>query len=531
MMSTSVPPQPHPGAVPPTGSGTYYTPPAAGGVQRVVPGFSGVPARDYVMDVVAALLLLLSLGLPWNGATNATRHIEVLLITILSVLSLSLHYLYRAGVFPPTWTSRTVALTRGLLNVPYLVIAAIAVVLDLVSVLGQSLTITPGVGSAVLVGLAGAVLAAGPRAGEPDVAAAVAHAPWTRTAIFILAGVAMVLQVLGLVAPAVTHVYDFLGGSFIAYQVIAAVGITVLVAWALIGVGRGDDHWRPVIIGVGVTVVLWMLFVTRQYALSVSSGNLGVVVLPIAAVAVAVTAAGAPGSDRRAYGRTVAGNALLYVLVLAGFGVAGSVALLTGGGLFSTGTLVAILVACLIAGVAAVVGRSSLAGPTRMPAFVTLGVVLVAGIVILAVQGSDDWLASSWDNGLLAFGLPLVAGWALALPGANKTLASLFKTVTSPVGTVGRMAPTSASAPAPDAPLTAATTIQTPPPPPASGHGFTVQQAADPATDPVILSRIAAEAPELRACLATNPSTYPALLQWLADLHDPQVDAALQTRG
>jgi hypothetical protein len=65
---------------------------------------------------------------------------------------------------------------------------------------------------------------------------------------------------------------------------------------------------------------------------------------------------------------------------------------------------------------------------------------------------------------------------------------------------------------------------------PAPSHGFTAQQAADPATDPVLLNRIAAEAPELRPSLAANPATYPALLQWLADLHDPAVDAALAKR-
>ena len=37
-------------------------------------------------------------------------------------------------------------------------------------------------------------------------------------------------------------------------------------------------------------------------------------------------------------------------------------------------------------------------------------------------------------------------------------------------------------------------------------------------------------APELRPCIARNPSTYPALVDWLAQLNDPAVNAALATR-
>ena len=35
---------------------------------------------------------------------------------------------------------------------------------------------------------------------------------------------------------------------------------------------------------------------------------------------------------------------------------------------------------------------------------------------------------------------------------------------------------------------------------------------------------------KLRACIARNPNTYPALLEWLAQLNDPAINAALRTR-
>jgi len=66
------------------------------------------------------------------------------------------------------------------------------------------------------------------------------------------------------------------------------------------------------------------------------------------------------------------------------------------------------------------------------------------------------------------------------------------------------------------------------PAPPA--HAFTAEQAADPSTELEVLAAIAAQAPELRVHLASNPSTYPDLLDWLGRLGDPEIDAALARR-
>lgn len=54
--------------------------------------------------------------------------------------------------------------------------------------------------------------------------------------------------------------------------------------------------------------------------------------------------------------------------------------------------------------------------------------------------------------------------------------------------------------------------------------------AVNPATPLDQLARIASERPDLRATIAANPSTYDALLDWLAAFHDPQVDAVLALR-
>ena len=54
--------------------------------------------------------------------------------------------------------------------------------------------------------------------------------------------------------------------------------------------------------------------------------------------------------------------------------------------------------------------------------------------------------------------------------------------------------------------------------------------ALDPRTRPEVLAGIAQRRPELRVFVAMNPSTYPGLVQWLAQLGDPAVNAALAGR-
>lgn len=60
---------------------------------------------------------------------------------------------------------------------------------------------------------------------------------------------------------------------------------------------------------------------------------------------------------------------------------------------------------------------------------------------------------------------------------------------------------------------------------------FTTQQAADPSSTGELLAAIAGDRPDLRPYVASNPSTYPALLEWLGGLSDPAVDSALHARS
>ncbi|GAA1867777.1 hypothetical protein [Myceligenerans crystallogenes] len=65
---------------------------------------------------------------------------------------------------------------------------------------------------------------------------------------------------------------------------------------------------------------------------------------------------------------------------------------------------------------------------------------------------------------------------------------------------------------------------------PAAQSRWTSDIALNPHTPLADLAVIVQEAPHLRPHVARNPSTYPALLDWLGQLGDPDVDAALRSR-
>lgn len=72
---------------------------------------------------------------------------------------------------------------------------------------------------------------------------------------------------------------------------------------------------------------------------------------------------------------------------------------------------------------------------------------------------------------------------------------------------------------------------------PVQDQKATAQAAQQPAaeqalttTDQMQIAQIAQYAPELRACIARNPNTYPALIEWLGQLGDPAINAALASR-
>lgn len=66
--------------------------------------------------------------------------------------------------------------------------------------------------------------------------------------------------------------------------------------------------------------------------------------------------------------------------------------------------------------------------------------------------------------------------------------------------------------------------------PPEGPHSSAASRAADPRTSPAELHELAGSRPDLRPLIAEHPQAYPELLEWLGQLNDPAVNAALARR-
>ncbi|MFT4299625.1 MAG: hypothetical protein QM597_08330, partial [Aeromicrobium sp.] len=92
---------------------------------------------------------------------------------------------------------------------------------------------------------------------------------------------------------------------------------------------------------------------------------------------------------------------------------------------------------------------------------------------------------------------------------------------TAPLVTAPAAAPAAPAAP-PAAP--------TPAPAHAAPVDPVVQRASDPAISQEELANLVQNYPQARAVAALNPQAYPAMLEWLAQQNDPEINAALAQR-
>ena len=280
-----------------------HVPGRAPGTSARASAFQSVPVRDYVTDAVALVLLLVSLGLGWDFRYAANERVEVVLLTVVSILSLSLFYLARSGALPRGWTNRTVLGVRALANLPYALLVLVYLVLDVSRAFTDGPaqgTVPGGVGPAVAVGLAGAVLAATPRAAElRSPRTAELAAAWTRRALVGLLATAVVLQLVGLVsliADASIWVRSATAAMGVASVVIAALVAAAVVVGPLLGVVLGSGPWRRVLIATAATATAAFVFYAPLHheqaesglhaATSVALWDAAYVVLPAAGVLV-----------------------------------------------------------------------------------------------------------------------------------------------------------------------------------------------------------------------------------------------------
>ncbi|GAA4729369.1 hypothetical protein GCM10023216_21110 [Isoptericola chiayiensis] len=572
--------------------------------------FTGVPPRDVVRDVVAAVALLVALPLPWEIGHRGSDLLWVVLTTVLALVAIVAPYAERAGVLAGGWGRLVDPATRLLCLMPYGLVALLYLVLDVARTAGDA----GAVGGGLAVGLAGVVLAAAVPGPRPVIVSAVVVA-------------------LGAV---VTPVLAMLGGaswSAVVGALLAAV-LVLGVLWLTVRrFLRDDEPAGIVLIVVGAAVALEIVFLgggSAAWFESLHGGRYGLLLLPVVAAAAvpvafdrAAAAVGEPGERSAHRWVAVAVQAFELMMLVGGFVAAVAVLRLVDREPFSGGLVEAVLrlVVGVLVVVLALLARRALLRDPRAGHSTAVGaacLVVVLGVVILVARAGIG-TASRVEELLLALALPALVLGALLLPPSVRALlgaAPADGSASGPAETPGER-PWEAQAPAGSyqgrdeegrRPAAEETAVQQPvvperswqepaaqehadepqgtshgsrwrgtwaagtdatqqmapvrtdvaeqPAPSAQpessapepvGHAahqtqvlppvadvpgsrWTADQALDPSTPLESLAVIVQEAPHLRPHVAANPSTYPALLDWLGALGDPAVDAALRTR-
>ncbi|WP_030226261.1 hypothetical protein [Actinoalloteichus caeruleus] len=410
------PPGPHHPTPPPDAPATVPNP------------FTGVHWSDFVRDGVALVLLLVPLALPWTFAEDGADRLEVVLVTLVSLASLSVFYLARIGTFGPSVGPERAWLLRLVLNTPYLVVVVVTVVLDVVNgdattanaslVGGGALTgAGGGLGAGVAMGLAGAVLALSPRWAETSAWSGRRLGERWRVVGVAVSGLAAVLLVASSVVFLAGDVAGAAGGPLVAALVLASASGLVLVAVVLVGLLRRDHTLRRVAVMVGVVVLLASSFTGHQESLWIPAS--GLVFLPAAVVAASVPAVLLtlrPGPLHLLWFVT-ARRALELAAVVTAPAFVG-VVLMMAESATDRGAKVAMLVCQVLVVVAAITARSMLLREPRqgrVAAVAVAGVLLLLGVIQLAVEVSLSDAVSPYVL-LIAFGVPGLVVLSLTAP-------------------------------------------------------------------------------------------------------------------
>ncbi len=550
------------------------TPAPVGAAPQTPNPLAGIPVPDLIRDGAALLLLLISFALPWNitssGIEKSSGHIVVILVTILSILSLGVTYLARAKVFGPGLTGAKAGLIRAAANAPYALVVAFFLLLD-VSKVGDDFYKAGGLGYGAALGLAGAALAGMPRKSEADSSSANAlQATVMRLAVPALAALWVLMSFINLinVFADLAPVYD----NFALTLSFAVRVLVVLIPLALLAFGlfRRSAVARTVALA-GGGIVLGVMIIDWFSDWDLSGIGVESVHRPVFGLIAFVTLGALasshvfrdamhPVDDVKRYVSTagfllMAQAALVLAIVLSTILFLLADEGLSGGK--AIGYIFTLLIIAALAAVAFMMVRTGKSG-TRLLALAIIAGSMVVGIVAMILANSAD-LVSPMDP-IYAFGLPIATlvvllvpasmrahfGSPLAGTGAPAAAAPLAPPTAAPLAppTAAPLAPPTAAPVVPSAPVaevpappvTPPAPPVTPPAPPVAPPApvavhARAAEAANPGTSAQELFDIASNVPELRAAVASNPSTYPDLLTWLGQLGDPAVDAALKARG
>ncbi|MCZ4567577.1 MAG: RDD family protein [Rhodococcus erythropolis] len=529
-------PQPH---------GVY---PPAQGYSPARSAFEDIRIGDYTRDGTAAVLLFVSFFLPWSATVAITRvgssALVVLLVlpTLLSLVSLSLPYVARLGMLGPNWNVGQIRVLRLVANGPLIATVVGLVVYDVIRGMfrfseSSSVFTGNGVGAGAWFGLAGALLAAQPRAAEIriDPRTAPRWLALVKPLVFVAWGSSVASALLALIYILVSASrYRYYDGpqtfeSLIVLFVSSAVPI-VVVGVAAVGLARRFASWRLTIAALGIALLAAGLLHSISEGTSVelfhtvtASPYYGITFL-IAAAAITFIPFGVAsvgdGTHPGYVWLAAARNGMLLIAVWSfGVGFSQIAMAATQFGIVPWGDALVLAVLAILFGILAVVGVRSLSlryssldpRPSRevgLGVCVGLLVLMIARLVVQSAMYGEIYY-SAWIFDLAMAALVVLVALALTVSPAVRNLyagVQLFAsatTVTAAVPNLGQPVQRSRRA----------------------------LEAADPRTPAAVLFEIASSSPELRPAIAANPSTYDDLVTWLEALGDPAVDAALDRRA
>jgi hypothetical protein len=398
----------------------------------VVNPFAGVPVGDYVRDAAAAVCLFATLGKPWDVDGDGTDHWWVILSALVAVASLAIPYVAASRVVPGLGRDQA-QLLKLAANAPLLVCVVAAIVNDLVHATDF---IDGGLGPGVALALAGALLAAQPRAADEDVALRDDPRWWAVTCTVVVAAVvvsvaqfaAFVLRDLTgegflldepaqlmslLVAPLllVLVVYGWSAREavtrhFSGVLVVGTAGLTAA-AVALLTGDAGDGVFNAYS-GFGL-VERWDSPFGGAFILS-AAGALAVSRPSLRMARPAHPVTGWLHTARRAFGLVAAGSVLVAISIVLDLIAADTY----------PGTAIADIVLWLVVAVASGVVVALLSGATlnRLAVVSLACAVPVVGIVLVAVgrSGDDFTVFLGPATTALLFTLPALAICALTIP-------------------------------------------------------------------------------------------------------------------
>ena len=521
--------------------------PPAQGYSPTQSVFQDIRIGDYTRDGTAAVLLFVSFFLPWSMTVGITRVGSsglvalIVLPILLSLVSLSLPYVARLGMLGPNWNVGQIRVLRLVANAPLLSAVVGLVVYDVIRGMfrfseSSSIFTGNGVGAGAWFGLAGALLAAQPRAAEIriDPRTAPRWLALVKPLVFVAWGSSVASALLALIYILVSASrYRYYDGpqtfeSRIVLFVSSAVPI-VVVGVAAVGLARRFASWRLTIAALGIALLAAGLLHSISEGTSVelfhtvtASPYYGITFL-IAAAAITFIPFGVAsvgdGTHPGYVWLAAARNGMLLIAVWS-FGVGFSQIAMsaTQFGIVPWGDALVLAVLAMLVAILAVVGVKSLSlryssldpRPSRevcLGVCVGLLVLMIARLVVQSAMYGEIYY-SSWIFDLAMAVLVVVVALALTVSPAVRNLyagVQLFAsatTVTAAVPNVGQPVQPSRRA----------------------------LEAADPRTPAAVLFEIASSSPELRPAIAANPSTYDDLVTWLEALGDPAVDAALDRR-